>query len=100
MTVWCGRSVAGLKAQSDRRQPSLYRGQQCSKGRRFKAHAEKGMLVRYAPDNTLVSEMPDTRRAILREWLGRRLGREAVSDDDSSRIVEPIPNSLEEVGAD
>ncbi len=57
---------------------------------RFKAQAEKGMLIEHTPDNALVSKMSDTRRAVLREWLGRRLGREAVSDDDTRRIVEPI----------
>jgi len=57
---------------------------------RFKAQAEKGMLVEHSPDNTLVSEMSDSRRGVLRAWLGRRLGREAVSDEDTRRIVEPI----------
>lgn len=57
---------------------------------RFRAQADKGVLVAYDADNTLVSEMSETRQAVLREWLGRRLGREAVSDDDSELIVEPV----------
>jgi hypothetical protein len=57
---------------------------------RFKAQAEKGVLVEHAPDNALVSNMSEARCAVLRGWLGRRLGREAVSDEDTLRIVEPI----------
>ncbi len=64
---------------------------------RFKAQAEKGMLVEHTPDNVLVSQMSDARRAVLREWLGRRLGREAVSDDDTRRIVEPIRSAWKQL---
>jgi len=64
---------------------------------RFKAQAEKGMLVEHMPDNALVSKMPDARRAVLREWLGRRLGREAVSDDDTRHIVEPIRSAWKQL---
>ena len=48
------------------------------------------MLVEHLPDNALVSTMSGTQLTVLREWLGRRLGREAVSDKDTLRIVEPI----------
>lgn len=57
---------------------------------RFRAQADKGFLVEHSPDNALVFEMSEARRGTLREWLGRRLGREAVSDDDTRLIVEPI----------
>lgn len=57
---------------------------------RFKAQADKGILVEHSPDNALLSEMSDARRGVVRAWLGRRLGREAVSDEDTLRIVEPI----------
>jgi hypothetical protein len=57
---------------------------------RFKAQADKGLLLQHEAQNELVAEMDDRRRTIFREWLGRRLGREAVSDEDTRRIVEPI----------
>jgi hypothetical protein len=57
---------------------------------RFKAQADKGVLVQHRPQNNLLSEMDHRSRTILREWLGRRLGREPVSDEDTRRIVEPI----------
>ena len=56
---------------------------------RFRTQAEKGFLIEHSPDNALVMEMSGPRRSTLREWLGRRLGREAVSDDDTRLIVEP-----------
>lgn len=46
--------------------------------------------MEHDPDNALISEMTEPKRGVLREWLGRRLGREAVSDDDTLLIVEPI----------
>jgi len=46
--------------------------------------------VEHDPDNALISEMTEPKRGVLRERLGRRLGREAVSDDDTLLIVEPI----------
>jgi hypothetical protein len=67
---------------------------------RFKAQAEKGRLVEHLPDNALVSKMSDTHLAVLREWLGRRLGREAVSDDDTRRIVEPIRSAWKQLTAE
>jgi hypothetical protein len=57
---------------------------------RFKAQADKGLLIEHQPDNALLDAIDSRRRTIFREWLGRRLGREAVSDDDTKRIVEPI----------
>lgn len=57
---------------------------------RFRAQADKGILVEHDPDNALLSAMSEPRRNLLREWLGRRLGREAVSDDDTQLLVEPI----------
>ena len=67
---------------------------------RFKAQADKGFLVTTPPDNTLLATMTERRRAALRIWLGRRLGREAVSDDDSRRIVEPVRSAWKQLCAD
>ena len=67
---------------------------------RFKAQADKGVLVEHDPDNTLVSQMPHPRRGVFREWLGRRLGREAVPDEDSNLIVEPIRSAWKELSAE
>lgn len=65
-----------------------------------KTQADKGILHLHAADNTHVNQMDDTRRSILREWLGRRLGREAVSDDDTKRIVEPIREAWKTLAAE
>ena len=67
---------------------------------RFKAQADKGVLLQHRPDNDLLGQMDDPRRAVLREWLGRRLGREAVSDDDTRRIVEPIREAWKKVSTE
>jgi len=67
---------------------------------RFRAHADKGVLVAHDPDNAFVSDMSETRLAVLREWLGRRLGREAVSDDDTRLIVEPVRSAWKKLSAE
>jgi hypothetical protein len=67
---------------------------------RFRAQADKGLLVEHDADNTLVASMPEAKRRVLREWLGRRLGREAVSDDDTRLIVEPIRAAWKELSVE
>jgi hypothetical protein len=67
---------------------------------RFRVQADKGFLVEHDPDNALVSEMSKPRLAVLREWLGRRLGREAVSDDDTRLIVEPVRSAWKKLSAE
>jgi hypothetical protein len=67
---------------------------------RFKAQADKGVLLQHQPGNHLLEHMDDRRRAMLREWLGRRLGREAVSDEDTRRIVEPVREAWKELSVE
>lgn len=67
---------------------------------RFKAQADKGVLLEHPPENNLVQGMDQERRAVFREWLGRRLGREAVSDEDTERIVEPIREAWKTLAAE
>ena len=67
---------------------------------RFRAQADKGVLFQHPAQNDLLDQMDSRRRAIFREWLGRRLGREAVSDEDTQRIVEPIRKAWKQLSLD
>jgi hypothetical protein len=66
----------------------------------LRAFLDKGCLLAMKADNTVLDQTDDGRRKIFGRWLGQRLGREAVPDDDYSLITGPVREAWKQLLAD
>lgn len=61
----------------------------------WRSFIDKGFLVVYEPDNSVLASFAREDEARLSTWLGRRNGRPALSDLDVEQICDPVRRRFE-----